>query len=268
MRAPSRLFVLLAAIAMPVIGWLSQREVFGPTNKAISDQYPTLIVAAGYAFSIWGVIFLLDLAFAAWQLFRREHDAPLQRIRPAVALGFGLTAAWMIVFAQQWFWLALAVMWVALGCMLYAVTVLSRADAAGHHALTAKLPLSLHAGWLSLAAFLNLAQVIVAHRLLPTDQMLGWSAVLLAGAGALLLVFNHLMHGNIGFGAAAVWGLAGVYVKQSASTLPGADTMAWFAAGLAGLLVLQTVWLVLTRVTHVHTPAPSAAPFTAPRRAS
>jgi hypothetical protein len=258
-----------------VIAWFSQRGYFGPTNGAVSDRYPTLIVAAGYAFSIWGVIFLLDLIFAVWQLRRHPHDSVVQRIRPAVALGFGLTASWMIVFSQQWFWLSLAIIWLALACLLGSVTLLSRADPAGRHALAARLPLSLHAGWLSLAAFLNLAQVIVAFRLLPTDQMLGWSAVLLAIAGVLLLVFNHLMHGNIGFGAAAVWGLAGVYVKQSASALPGADQMAWFAAGLALALIVQTMWLVLRRASAAHRAALAATtvrsappPFSAPRRVS
>ena len=56
-----RLLVLLAAIAMPVVAWLSNSGHFGPDNGTISDLYPTLLVAAGYAFAIWGLIFLLDL---------------------------------------------------------------------------------------------------------------------------------------------------------------------------------------------------------------
>ena len=57
-----RWIVLLAALAMPLVAWLSQTGQFGPTNGAISDRYPTLLVAAGYAFSIWGLIFLWDVA--------------------------------------------------------------------------------------------------------------------------------------------------------------------------------------------------------------
>ena len=45
-----RWLVLLLSLAMPVVSWFSQQGVFGPTNGAISDRYPTLIVAAGYAF--------------------------------------------------------------------------------------------------------------------------------------------------------------------------------------------------------------------------
>jgi hypothetical protein len=69
-----RWIVLLAALAMPAVAWLSQTGQFGPTNGAISDRYPTLLVAAGYAFSIWGVIFLWNLLFGLWQLRRRKPD--------------------------------------------------------------------------------------------------------------------------------------------------------------------------------------------------
>ena len=62
-----RWLVLLLSLAMPVVSWFSQQGVFGPTNGAISDRYPTLIVAAGYAFAIWGLIFLWDMVFGAWQ---------------------------------------------------------------------------------------------------------------------------------------------------------------------------------------------------------
>jgi hypothetical protein len=247
---PSRIAVLLCASAMPIVAWFSQRGFFGPDNGTISNQYPTLIVAAGYAFAIWGLIFLLDVLFGIWQTLPANADDPmLQRIRPAAAAGFGLTAAWMIIFPMQLFWLALAVIWLDLACLLYCADVLSRNKRAspGGARWPALVPLSLHAGWLSLAAFLNLAQVIVAYQLLPVDDMLPWSLVLLAVAGILLLVYNRRMSGNLAFSGAAVWGLAAVYVKQSSHGLAGAPTAAAVAAAIAVLLAVQTIWLVARR---------------------
>jgi len=245
-----RIAVLLCALAMPIVAWFSQRGFFGPDNGTLSNQYQTLIVAAGYAFAIWGLIFLLDVLFGIWQVLPANAGDPLlRRIRPAAAAGFGLTAAWMIVFPMQLFWLALAVIWLDLACLLYCADVLSRnkRPSRGGARLLALLPLSLHAGWLSLAAFLNLAQVIVAYRLLPLDNMLGWSLVLLAAAGGLLLVYNRRMSGNLAFSLAAVWGLAAVYVKQSGNELSGAPTAAVVAIVIAGILAAQTIWLVARR---------------------
>lgn len=257
-----RYLVLLCALAMPVIAWFSQRGAFGPDNGTLSDRYPTLVVAAGYAFAIWGPIFLLDVAFGLWQArAATESDVGLRRIRIAAASGFGLTAAWMIVFPMQLFWLALVVIWLDLACLLYCVDVLGgRRASGGARSWWVLLPLSLHAGWLALAAFLNLAQVIVAYRLLPTANMLPWSLVLLAGAVLLLLFWNRRMQGNLAFALAGAWGLVGVYVKQSASELAGGPVAATVAAAAAGLLVLQTLWLRARRDSNARRQGDNMAP--------
>lgn len=251
-----QVFVMLAALAMPLIAVLSQQGRFGPDNGTLSDQFPTLLVADGYAFSIWGVIFLLDLLLALWLL--RGHRqrpkverraVPRHRTPALIALGFALTASWMIVFSQRWFWVALAVIWGALACLLWALMLVAHARPRGAGAWLTVLPLGLHAGWLSLAAFLNTAQVIVAEQLLPTVDQLPWSLVLWALAALLLLFANARLHQpdvgwpGLGYAAAGLWGLVGVYIKQSQGALPGATTSGWVALALAVVLLGQTVWL-------------------------
>lgn len=240
-----RVLVLVLAVLMPVVAWLSNSGTFGPDNGTISDRYPTLLVAAGYAFAIWGLIFLLDVVFGVQQLRARDRrGSGLDRARGPAALGFALTAAWMPVFSLQLFWLALAIIWGALAALLVAADRASRdASPQPGQAWWAAFPLALHAGWLSLAAFLNTAQVIVAYELLSTTDMLGWSLVLLGLAAALLLAVNRRLGGSAGYVLAALWGLAGVYARQSEATLAGAQTVAWAALAVAALLVLQTAWL-------------------------
>jgi hypothetical protein len=250
--AALRSLVLMCALAMPIVAWFSERGAFGPDNGTLSGRYPTLIVAAGYAFAIWGPIFLLDVVFGFWQAFagKPRHGDALRRIAPAAALGFALTAAWMIVFPMQMFVVALVVIWLDLACMLYCADVLAR-ERQPSAALTwaALLPLSLHAGWLALAAFLNLAQVIVAYHLLSTTDMLAWSLVLLAAAFLLLLAWNGRMRGNLPFAFAGVWGLVGVYMRQSGSDLAGAGTVAIMAGVAAVVLLAQALWLLSRRAS-------------------
>lgn len=242
-----RLIVLLAALAMPLVAFLSQRGFFGPDNGTMSDRYPTLLVASGYAFSIWGLIFLWDIAFGAWQLLSRSVlQEGLTRVRRGAALGFALTAAWMPVFSTGHFWVALAIIWAALICLARAAIILSADERmpAGKRWL-AWAPLSLHAGWLALAAFLNTAQVIVAYDILPGVAMLSWSLVLFALAAALLLALDARMRGNVPFVVAALWGLIAVYVKQSRAALPGADVAGWVALAIAGVLTIDALrWMV------------------------
>jgi hypothetical protein len=242
-----RYLVLLFALAMPIVSWFSQERAFGPDNGTISDRYPTLLVAEGYAFAVWGLIFALDLVFAGWQA-RGDRGPVIRRIRLPAALGFALTAAWMPVFSQQWFGLALLIIWSSLACLLFAAVTVSRdrSPEAGARAF-AWLPLSLHAGWLSLAAFLNTAQVIVAYEWLSTSAQLPWSLVLFGLAAALLLLANRAMRGNVAYALVALWGLLAVYLKQADAPLAGADVAAWTAAGIAVVLAVQTIWLRLRR---------------------
>ena len=228
-----KVLVALLAWAMPVVAWLSNSGMFGPTNGAISDRYPTLIVAAGYAFAIWGPIFVLDVIYGTRQCFVRRARPALRRIRPLTAAGFALTSLWMIVFSLQWFWLALAIIWCSLACLLSAAWQVSRTARHGRGPWWQWVPLSLHAGWVSLAVFLNLAQVIVAFRLLPTGDMLPWTLGLFALSAVLVLIAVARMSGNPWYALAVLWGLVGVFVKQHGSGLAGAHAAAWVPLALA-----------------------------------
>lgn len=232
-----RLLVLVLSLAMPAVAYLSQRGLFGPTNGEVSDRYPTLLVAAGYAFSIWGLIFLLDIAYAVGQVRRARRDDPaFDRAAPWAALGFAATAAWMPLFSTGLYGLCVLVILAATVGTVGASLHLRRTDAIG------RWTLPLHAGWLTLASALNIAQTIVAYRLLPTDRMLGWSLVLLGVAVVALVAVNARLR-SFAYAAAAAWGLAATYVRQSESTLDGAATAALAALVAAVIVLAQGAWL-------------------------
>ena len=250
-----RLIVLLAALAMPIVSWISQMGLFGPDNGEISDRYPTLLVAAGYAFSIWSLIFLLDLVHAVRQLRGSwRQDALLGRIAPATAAGFVLTTVWMPLFSQGLFALCLLVIFGALACLAWVAVQLSDAGVRGGAHFWSWLAISLHAGWLTLAAFLNLAQAALAFGWTEEQAQLVPSLLLLAAATALLLWLNARMRGNLAYAAAALWGLVAVWRRQSEGTLPGSDVTAMVAVAMAVLLVAQTTWLLLRARRHAQDP--------------
>lgn len=236
-----RFVLLFAAVAMPAMAYVSQTGWLGPTNGEISNRYPTLLVAAGYAFAIWGIIFTLDLVLGIAAAVRKPEDATVRRVMPAVVVGFLLTGVWSPVFTLQWFWLALAIIWVALGTMAWAAVQLARGPGERSRLRSlATIAVSLHAGWLSLAAFLNVAQVLVW---LEVPGAVGWSMGLYGASAALLLGLNHRMGGNPAYVAAALWGLGAVYVKQTGHDLEGSTIAAWVALGIAAVLGVQTVVL-------------------------
>ena len=53
---------------------------FGQTNEELSAKYQTLITPAGYAFAIWGPIFIWEGAFAIAQLLPRWRQADVVQL--------------------------------------------------------------------------------------------------------------------------------------------------------------------------------------------
>jgi hypothetical protein len=88
---------------------------FGSTNAEVSNAYKTAFTPAGYAFSIWGIIYSLEAGFVVLQALP-SRSAWTERVtgRPALfsfllnSLG---NAFWLVTFAAEWgsMWVSVAV---------------------------------------------------------------------------------------------------------------------------------------------------------------
>ena len=79
--------VLLAAIAQ-IAGSPLGAALAGRSVGEVSDATRALITPAGYAFSIWGPVFALALAWAVYQALPGQRDRAVHR-----ATGWPLAAA-------------------------------------------------------------------------------------------------------------------------------------------------------------------------------
>jgi hypothetical protein len=104
-------FVLwCGALMMNGISNLPSKPFGGKTNADISNAYKTAFTPAGYAFSIWGLIFSLGVGFIFLQALpsRREWTRKL-------GLAFGVNSVgngfWLVAFANEWggIWVSVAV---------------------------------------------------------------------------------------------------------------------------------------------------------------
>ena len=80
MRATLVIVATIATIAFN--GLAAAGLVNGVTPDVISDKYPTILTPAGYAFSIWSLIYLGMAAFSVYQFL----PANLVRFRPVRSL--------------------------------------------------------------------------------------------------------------------------------------------------------------------------------------
>ena len=164
---------LVSVVATVVFNvWVSRQPPNGVTQSEVSAAYPTLITPAGWAFAIWGAIYVALLCFALFQL------RPSQRARPYLAqigwLNAGAAAAnasWLVAFPHTYGRPELApltlVPMYGLAAFLLAIYLrlgVGRRPVGVAEKLAVHVPFSLYLGWVTPAAMVNTAVVVKALR--------------------------------------------------------------------------------------------------------
>lgn len=246
--APRPVWCWLLPLAVAACLWVNYVYNAHPpagalSNGRMSARHPTLLTPAGYAFSIWGVIFAGLLAYTVWQLLPRQRLAQLPaRLTPPLTLAVLATTAWTLAFSYELLGLSLVVMLTLLGLLALGYARARPLVLAGAAPAWPTWFLSLYLGWILLATVLNLVfglrDTLGWHlpqsALVPASQLL----VALAAAAALLLAWRG--HDPL-LPLPVAWGLVGTWVAQRAAAPPVAAT-ALVAAGSLALLVLLVGW--------------------------
>ena len=228
-RRLKAILLFTAALAFAAAPFLAPGfEGFDPEAFPVPQRDPP-VQPAGYAFAIWGPIYLWLLAHAGWGLFARADDPDWDRPRWPLFASLALGTSWLAVAGQAPV-LATVQIWAMLA---FALLALARTPP-GRERLLLEAPVALYAGWLTAAAFVALGLVLAGHGLVGETA----AAVLcLAGAVALGLAVQTRLGRAPFYGAALAWALIAVTVANAGRALPLA-----LAAGLgAGAMALAAL---------------------------
>jgi hypothetical protein len=240
------------AIAQPVVAALSQFEITGPSIGEISNRYPTYVVPAGYAFTIWNLIFALSLGYAVWQALPGQRQNPLlRRVGWLTASAMGATSAWMLVFQRSLFALSVAIM---LWLLASLIRVVARAHRSAETFSRAEAWLvygtfSVFLGWITVATVANVAQTLTSFgwKGLGIDAQT-WGIVALLLAGVIASAVTATMRGNAPYALTVIWALIAVAVNQfSRATATSSTTVGAVAVGMA---LLVGITLFVSRGRH------------------
>lgn len=223
--------VLAAALAFGIAPFVTEGFAgFRPDQFPIpQDNAP--VQPAGYAFSIWGVIYTWLLVSALWGVWRHRDDVTWEPARLPLALSMFIGSIWIKVATLSVIW-ATVLIWVMLLSALWAL-VASR----GARPLWAlSLPLGLYAGWLSAASLVALGLTGAGYGIL-LDQ-LQWAIAAVVAALILGSTIARMTPATWSYPLALAWALIGVAVAN----WPETATMAGLAAGAAVFFVAQGTW--------------------------
>jgi len=176
---------LVAYVLNSVITYTSLTGVFGETNTELSDKYQTLITPAGFAFSIWGPIFIWEAVFAVAQMLPRFRGCQVVQVMSPWWWGACLAqCGWTLGCAQDVIPLSLLLMLAILGCLLGASASTDGLDLSWAEYLCLRAPLSLHLGWIAVASAVNANVQFDAAKASP-EALLAAAVLSFVGIGML-----------------------------------------------------------------------------------
>lgn len=218
----NKILVPVIYLAMLTVNYLANALPLGGRDTGvISDAYPNLFTPAGYAFSIWGLIYTLVGIYVVYQFFRPSEL--ISRVNRLFVVNAILNAGWLFAWHYDIIWLSLILM---LGLL---TTLIKMADIFCQTTLTSKerwlvrLPFSLYFGWITVATIANVTILLVS---------LGWNGfglsesvwtVIVLLVGAAIGSWRTILDQNIPYALVLIWAYGAILSKHlSASEFSGA----------------------------------------------
>lgn len=186
---------------------------------------------SGYAFAIWGLIYLWLAVSAVFGLIARRDAVDWHEMRPALTLSLGVGATWLVA-AKASPLAATVLIWVML---LSALLALFRAPLLDRW--WAQAPVAIYAGWLSAASFVALGLVLAGYGLMSETgaALLCISLATLCGA-----TVQIKLDGAPEYGATLVWAFLAIVLANLLG--PGVVlALALLATALMTLLAIRAV---------------------------
>jgi hypothetical protein len=211
----------------------------GSDQATISDANRSPVTPAGYAFAIWGLIYLAALILAVYQLGPgQQHREVHRRTGWWLVAAFVASTVWVPIFSTRTIWLSQLVivgLVVSLAMAARRSTQLGPARGWGERLLL-RLPITLYLGWATLATTAGFGTTFRSLGMpergpaAPTASMLLVVAVTLVSIG-----FVARLSAIAGYLVSAVWALVAIAV----GTYVGPVRVAALVAG--ALLLALTV---------------------------
>jgi len=240
-----RLIILAAAVFAVVIGQTQVLLGWGQTPAEFASDSDATLRVAGYAFAIWGVIYLGLLIYAVRQaLPGTVKNALRDRLAWPSALALIGIGLWVVAAAYDREWATITLIFGSLLVLLLPLLAAARDIRAlsatdGERWLTV-WPLTLLAGWLGIASPVNLITVATGNGWLPGAVPPNLWAMGAIGLVGLLAVSVTARLRTLAFALPVAWGLGGVFVAEQTRNPPLAQVAVATAVAVlaAGALLL------------------------------
>lgn len=205
---------LAAYLVMIAVNYLAVALPLGGRDTgAISDNYPNLFAPAGYAFSIWGLIYTLLGIYVVYQL-RREKDDVVEKVNRIFIVNALLNASWIVAWHYDYIWLSVIIMAGLLLTLIRIVDILRVSNLTKNERYLVRLPFTVYFGWITVATIANITVFLV---------YIGWNGfglsesfwtVVVLLIGALIGSWRMLRDRFVSYGLVLIWAYSAILVRH------------------------------------------------------
>jgi len=214
-RAVPFLIPLAYAVMVMVNVLAAAGLINGTSQSEISRQYPTVVTPAGYAFSIWSLIYLGLAGFALWQCLPAQRvDGRLTHLRHWFLASCGANIGWLLAWHFDQILLSLGLMLTLLGTLIMANQAIPTQPSKRWHALLMNATFGLYVGWTLLATSLNLLVATIALDLNVAESAPLGATLVVCVAAIGVWLSNRLR--RTALVVAMAWGIVAIAVRHQA----------------------------------------------------
>jgi hypothetical protein len=214
LNSASVLFVIL-------INYISQVVKFNNTTIGeLSKKYDNLFTPEGYAFAIWGPIFLALVGYAVFQIkrafFSNKDSEFIIQTGYWFAIANILNGFWVLAFVYEYTGLSVLIMLGILFSLIKIIlnTNMERWDAPIEVITLVWWPICVYSGWISVATIANVAAYLAKIEwqggFLSEES---WTIVMIIVATIINLLITYKRNMRE-FGLVGIWALIAIYVRH------------------------------------------------------
>lgn len=209
--------LLIATVGTIVFNGLAATGyVNGVTPEVISDKYPTVLTPAGYAFSIWSLIYLGLVSFSIYQLIP-SNLVRFRSVRSLYVITCVLNCSWIYFWHNDQIGFCLGLIFALLITLIAILFQLHRSEKA-EGALFTTAVFGIYAGWVTAATLVNFAILLKSQSLEMSSVAWNTIGAIAISLAAILGVLIRFKLRNFLYPLAIAWAATAIAVKQSGNT--------------------------------------------------
>lgn len=233
----------IALISTIIINYLAATGMLnGLTVGEVSARYHTYFTPAGYAFSIWSLIYLALFAFAIYQgrsLWKKEaNDEIVLQIGWWFVITCLANSFWIITWLYDYTAISVLMMMMLLFALIQIIfkTGMEIENAPLKKIVFVWWPFSLYSGWITVALIANIAAWLtkIGWQGFGISEI-SWTVIMILVAGAINLIITWSRNMRE-FGFVGVWALIAI----AAANWGDGQIIVYTAIAVAGILFISS----------------------------